>query len=463
MEQSVLDLAERYLTYQTYEQLRETNRRIAEEYPEFARIETVGHGADRTPEYPDGRPIEILIVSDPKAEANRPYAYKKLGHENELPATMDQVVSAETLCENPDRLEELGHNFIFSTMEHPDGIALQEWVEEGEGTFDPATYALGFYRSSVEEQVAWGYPFRYRNANFTRTTPEVKASMYVMKKYKPTVMHEVHASGIDDAHYYLSHPSEEFEARLAEISEANGLFMQQGEPEMPYIQKIGPGLYHPVFTARRAYDYQAQHTPADEIRWSGGTTSAEHLSSIVDNPFIVVSEMPYLTADAQRDTSLSGMTRREAGLSNVETHRQLHASVSGYYTALEPRIRRNDAADVGRLARSIKWWHTQAVPGRIAVEQEAVKAPEFDREATVAEAYSTIQRWDFYGTAFLGEVHHLARRLGETGMASDIEGEVRERIAAIQRASPLRVSPLPNLIRTQVLVGFAAVEQSKSR
>ena len=458
---SSLMSVEQYPRYQTYGKLRETNQRIAGEYPELARIETVGYGADRTPKYPAGRPIEILIVSDPEAEAARPYVLKKLGHENELPATLDQLASAETLCRNPDLLEELGHNFIFSTTEHPDGIALQQWVEDGDGAFDPVIYALGFYRSSAAEQVAWGYPFRYGNANFSRVTPEVAASMYVMQKYKPTVMHEVHASGIDDIYFYLSHPSEAFNTQLAGIASLNGFVMQRGEPEIPYVRKIGPGLYHPVFSARLAYDYGAKHTGAGEMQWSSGTTSAEYLSRIVNDPFVIVSEVPYLTTDALRDMSPSGMTRREAGLADIETHRRLIAIIARYYLALELGIRRSGAADVGRLARSVAWWHTQGAPARIAVEEGAIEAPEFARQATVAEAYSAMQRWEFYSTTFLGQVHHLARRLGEEDMASEISGEVRKRIAAINEVSPLRVSPLPNLIGAQALTGIAAVEQSK--
>ena len=60
--------------YQSYEQLRAFNFEMQETYPRLARVELAGYSSDHTEKYPDGRPLEVLIVADPEYEAVRPYA-----------------------------------------------------------------------------------------------------------------------------------------------------------------------------------------------------------------------------------------------------------------------------------------------------------------------------------------------------------------------------------------------------
>lgn len=172
--------------YQSYEQLRAYNFELQETYPHLARVELAGYSSDRTAKYPDGRPLEALIVADPEYEAARPYALIQVEHDNELPPMSAQQLMACVFCKNPDLLDSIGYNLIFFNTACADGLALQRWVEEGEGQFDPVTYALWGYRPTAAEQIAWGYPFKYKTASFTTPSSEVQAfkGMAICKTYQ---------------------------------------------------------------------------------------------------------------------------------------------------------------------------------------------------------------------------------------------------------------------------------------
>jgi hypothetical protein len=288
--------------------------------------------------------------------------------------------------------------------------------------------------------------------------------MRAMQQYEPEVLHATHAAGIDDAHVYVSHLHPEFVDGFRTSFTKSGLALQEAAaPEMPYLQKIGNGLYHPIPTAQAAYDYRERYTAnPEQMTWRGGTTSTGYLLNVVRNPLVAFTEVPLLTADALRDGGPSGMSLGETILADVANEREIVASATRFYSALESRIQRSDSPAVGRLARSLKWWHQQGAPARLNAEEQASAAPDMAREATVSEMYSNVHRWSFYATLFLGEAQHLATLLGEPGMADEVAAEVAGRIAVIKAASPLHVSPLPQLAGAQALSTVNTLRHGKT-
>jgi hypothetical protein len=453
---------QRYTRFLSYEDLRSNNWKLQEDNYDLVRIETVGHGADWIPhpDYPDSpirvmarRPIEAMIISSPEKEDERPYVLIQMEHENELIATLAIQLMGEVLCKRPELLDELGYNVILLNTTHPDGIALQKWTEAKE--FTPLNYALGFFRSAPSEQVAWGYPLGYKGAViFDTPPPEAKASMRIMEKYRPRVLYSVHGIGVSDAYFYLSHPSDALMEDLERATTHNGRTLQQGESEVGYIPKIGPGMYGAIPTAAAERDH-LQERKQGSMSWKQGATSTDYLRSLVENPFVVAGEMPYFAAQALQDLGLTDMTRRETKLIHIDNEQKMLGRIASYYTQLEPLTINHEVAAVGRLARSIEWWHRDLIPIMHASKKSALGSPEFDRQATVAEAFSSIQHRDFLGSHYLGEVHNLADILGQQSIADEIRGEVKEIIDDINEVSPLRVLSLANSVGAQALSGFA--------
>lgn len=423
----------------------------------------MGYGSDRSAKYPDGRPIEALIIADPEYEASRPYALIQSEHDNELTATLAQKLMARVACENPDLLDDMGYNLIFLNTACADGLALQRWVEEGGGQFDPVAFALWGYRPTGAEQLAWGYPFKYKTVQFDNPPGEVRASMDIMERYKPDCLLALHSSGIDDVYHFLSHPYRSLTKQLARAAKLNGLFMQQGEPEVPYLRydHKEPGIYWPLPTAETEYEHTLTFLPPEKIIASDGTTSAGYLSGIVENPLMALSEMPYLSAAITQDRNPSGYTTRQATAESAIAERQILKDTTYYFEKLKSRVDHSNDPSVGRLARSVAWWCYDVGP-RLIKELEAPPLMG-NYPLSNAQRYSQVQRFDYCHTSFfLGGTHHLAQLLGARAMAGAIRDAVEQRIMNIDLVSPIKVNPTSRLVGAQALSGFAVIRHGRS-
>jgi hypothetical protein len=447
----------RFTRYQTYEELRKHSWWRAANYPQYARVEPVGFGSDRTSEYPNGRPIEALILSTPKKESRRNYALMQVEHENELPATLALQLTADVLCQYPEVLDELGYNVILLNISHPDGIALQEWVNEAE--FTPLSYPLGYYRSAPSEQVAWGYPFAYKDAVSWAMSAEVRASATLIEQRGPTFLHAAHAAAIDDAYFFVSDPSNELLLHdLERAIKRNGLHMQHGTPELPHLKDVPshPGIYYPALSARNEYDVAGS--------WGSGTTSTDYVSGMTDNTFSLQSEVPYFTTDALRSTSPSGMTLADAVHLNRVNEINCAHRIASRLPEIERIVEQDYTPSKGRLLRSLQWYNG-VLMNRSYTREPVEPTPGMKREITEGEAYGHVQRNKYYGVLWQGAVHNLAKKLGNKaiGIANDVRAEVEEQVNAINEVSPLRVLPLPNLVGAQALSGLVAMQHTPSR
>jgi hypothetical protein len=80
-ERAIQNLQGDYARYRGYDALRDELHELRDNHSDLVRLETLGHGADRTPEYPEGRPIEAAIISTaetPEEAARRPYGQSRL-------------------------------------------------------------------------------------------------------------------------------------------------------------------------------------------------------------------------------------------------------------------------------------------------------------------------------------------------------------------------------------------------
>lgn len=450
---------ERFATYQTYEELRAHWWWLARNYPDHTRIELCGHGSDHDTEYPTGRPIEALILSNQKEECKRPYAFLQMEHENELPTTLAIQLIADLICKSPELLDELGYNLILLNTAHPDGIALQEWAQKGE--FTPLSYALGFYRSAANEQVAWGYPFRYKRTVNWNTTAENRASMRLIEQYEPTFLHSFHCAAIDDAHIYLSDNRDTaLIQKLTKTLRRSNLHLQQGPPEMPYHQKIDgyPGFYSPLPSVALDYDNLYGNTePPEDFEWESGTMASDYVAGVADDAYMLLTEVPFLTTDALHSTALSGMTLQDAMRLDRDNTVTNFRSISTFMTKLDDLGELNNSPQTGRLSRSLRWY-CNLLEGinSSPLDKESYKT----RQLTVSEAYGTVQRWQYYGLLFRGEVHHLARRLGRHALAVDVRNEIEAEIESIDKVSPLRVLPLQRLVGAQALCSLVTLQHN---
>ena len=227
---------------------------------------------------------------------------------------------------------------------------------------------------------------------------------------------------------------------------------------MPYLMYDPKerGTYWPLPTAKTEYDYKENLWPRKAVALSHGTTSAGYLSEIVEEPFMMLSEVPYLSASITQDTSPSWQTTRGSALENLVGQKQILENTTYYLNRLESRLACNQDPGAARIARSLAWWCFEVGPQYI---DELESQSGFSHLLSKAERYSQIQRWDYYHTSyFLGGAHHLAWLLGERGMANDLRDIVEQRIMNIDRVSPLKVNPIASLVGAQALSAIAAMQ-----
>ena len=420
----------------TLEELRESSRRLVLEFPEVARLETVGASAE-------GRPIELLTVG----HGRTPALFLGVPHPNEPIGTLTLEFLCRLLCEDAELRARLDATVYAIKVADPDGLVLNEgWFK---GAFSPLRYALDYYRPPHREQVEWSFPIEYRTLRFTTPSPETAAVMRVMERVRPRFFYSLHNAGFCGVYFYVSHERPALFAALHRLVASQGLPLHRGEPEVPYLRTLAPAVYA-LFGIDETYEYLARTLGEDPAPLIEAGTSSDDWLRRVSDAFSLVCELPYYTAPGLEDTSAAGVSRRAAALAGLSRAEALHAECGRAFGALRGR------APEHRLTRSVADY-LEKTPKRLAAERAHAEDPAYAREATRAEALDATTCRAFYHMLYLGEVYRLAEMVGERRLA----GELRDRLAAIasdvEEQSALRVLPLRPLVAVQAGAGLLAL------
>ncbi len=168
-----------------------------------------------------------------------------------------------------------------------------------------------------------------------------------------------------------------------------------------------------------------------------------------------------LTTPVLLDTRPSGITRHEALQERREQLLATARSTRYYYERLQGKAEASEDPRVARLARSIVWWSNDSA-ARQAKRAKAV----LDRgilasiEATKAQAFTGIDQLKYVDDRFSGQVHHIARILGENGIADIVGGNIEQRVTDLNQAHPLEVPDLSHVVAAQALAGFLGMHHT---
>jgi zinc carboxypeptidase len=420
----------------TLEELGESSRRLAEEFPALVRREIVGTSTE-------GRPIELLTVG----HGSRPVLLVGVPHPNEPIGTLTIEFLCRLLCEDAALRAELDVTLSVIKVADPDGFVLNEgWFK---GAFSPLRYALEFYRPPHREQVEWSFPVRYKTLVFETPTAETRAVMDVMRRVRPSLFYSLHNAGFCGVYFYLSHDRPGLVPALHRLVESQGLPLHRGEPEVPYLETIAPAVYA-LFGIDETYDYMAAalgDDPAPHI--DAGTSSDDWLRGVCD-AFSLVCELPYYTSPILADTAPAGCTRREAVRAGLARAGTIHAECARDFEAIRARVPDH------RLTRSVATY-LEKTPARLTAEGRHADDPAFDRPATRAEALDATTCRAFHHLLYQGEVHRLAVMIGEHRLADDLRGRLAASMATVERESRLAVLPLRPLVAVQAGAALVAL------
>lgn len=419
-----------------FEELRTRARDLCAAFPGVARMEQVGLSAE-------GRPIEMVSVGHGRI----PVLLLGVPHPNEPIGTLTIDFLLRLLCEDDDLRARLDVTLHAVPVADPDGLVLNEgWFK---GTFSPLRYALDFYRPPHREQVEWSFPVLYKTLRWTTPTPETATVMRVMERLRPKVYYSLHNAGFCGVYFYVSDGRPELYGPFHELVASQGLPLHRGEPEVPYLRTLAPAIYG-LFGISDTYDYLERtlgEDPATIIE--AGTCGDDWIRRVVD-AYSLVCELPYYTAPALDDPSPAGCTRRDAVIRGVESGLALHGELERFVAALGGR------APDHRLTRSVADY-VRKLPKRLAAQRAEAETPAYAREATRAEAMDATTCAAFYHLLYMGEVHRLARMVGDAPLAEAVHARLATLAAEVERESALRVLPLRPLVAVQAGAGLLAM------
>lgn len=424
--QQVVDTVPDYQVFLTPDELDESSRALAAEFPETVELFEVG----RTRK---DRPLLCLKVGNPEAADAaeiRPAALV-LGvpHPNEPIGCMLIEHFSRCLASNAELREELGYTWYFVKAWDADSLALNTWIK---GPFTITNYSRNFFRPASYEQVEWTFPIDYKTLHFHNPLPETQAVMHLIDQVKPRFIYSLHNSGFGGVYWYQTHKTPEIWEEMREIVEAQGLPLHLGEPETPYAQEWAPALYK-MLTIMDNYDYQEKYGTGDPAEMiTGGTSSADYALQRYGT-FEFVNEMPYFYDERICDKSPIDRTRRDVMLLSLDEREAEFSRLRELLAQVKPLI---DPAD--HFLRAFE----EFIKGKLddATRAMVQENPDFAKPATVAEAFDSLQLRKFFtGRTATLLVRACEAEIARQEAAGDVGTEECGVLSAEKRATLERV------------------------
>jgi hypothetical protein len=433
---------ERYLTLGELEQ---STDRLAAGHPD---IDVWTPGASRAGrplrclEIPGG-PLQALLVALPHPEE----PVGTLALEYLLPLLADGLAA------------ELGFSFSVVKAGDPDATLLNEpWFDE---PYDLPGFLLRAYRPPPHDQFEWTFPVSYKRYAFTRPLPEAAAVMEVIGRRPLDFYMPLHNSDFSGAYYYLSAEDGRLQEELAAVMAAAALPPDCGEPEMPYLRQLAPGIFR-AFSLADDYEFYEAYGADPAVVLTSGTSSDAYAEAMWDC-FTLVSEVPYFTSPRIADQSPAGLTRREAKLRGLEIRQQLASWLHERYV---------EAAS--RLTTETPWQRT--VHAHLADVKDDLRAgraqaeadPAFAEEASVAQLFDQVYLRELDELGRVGQFagmlaaepqqDQLLRALHDEAVA-----EVRTRAERLAAAGGIEAPSIRALVQCQVASLLCALVATRDR
>jgi hypothetical protein len=440
----VLAAVPEYDRYPGLAALETSTDRLAAAHPE---IEVWTPGASRA-----GRPVRCLELPGGPRQA----LLVGLPHPEEPVGTLALEYLLPLLADG--LAAELGFGFSVVKAADPDAALLNEpWFAE---PYDLAGFLLRVYRPPLHDQFEWTFPVAYKRYEFTRPLPEAAAVMRVVARRPLDFYMALHNSNFSGAYFYLSAEDRILQEQLAEVMAAAGLPPHRGEPEVPYLRTLAPGIFR-AFSLADDYDYYDAYGADPAVVLTSGTSSDAYAESVWDC-FTLVAEVPCFTSPKIADTGPAGLTRRAAKLRGLEVQQQLAEWLHERYVKAGPL-----------LTRETPWQRTvhaylAGVKDDLRAERALAEAdPAFAEEATVAQLFDSVYLRELDTLSRLGQFATMvAAEPEQTGLLAELRdeaaAEVRERAPRLAAAGGLRAPPIRSLVQCQVaalLCGLLAVRE----
>ncbi len=434
-----------YDRYPLLAELEESTDRLAAAHPE---VEVWSPGVSRA-----GRPLRCLEIPGGAHEAllvGMPHPEEPVGAlalEYLLPLLADGLA------------EELGFNFSVIKVADPDAALLNEpWFGE---PYDLPGYLLRAYRPPIQDQFEWTFPVEYKRYTFTRPLPEAAAVMKVIDRRPLDFYMPLHNANFSGVYFYLSADDAQLREELAAVLAAAGLPPDRGEPEMPYMRELGPGIFRDISVVDD-YEYYAAYGADPAAVLTFGTSSDAYAKALWDC-FTFVAEVPNFTSPRIADASPAGVTRREAKLRGVDVRDRLSRWLRERYVRAASRLTVETP-----WQRTVHAFLSEIEDDLRAEREQALTEPAFAAEATVAQLFDQDYLRELGTLVVAGQLAAMVAAEPQQDdelrtLRAEVVGEVRQRAARLASAGGLEAPPIRALVKTQVASLLCALVATRER
>ena len=390
-----------------------------------------------------GGPLQALLVGLPHPEE----PVGTLALEYLLPLLADGLAA------------ELGFNFSVIKAGDPDATLLNEpWFDE---PYDLIGFLLRVYRPPLHDQFEWTFPMSYKRYAFTRPLPEAAAVIKVIGRRPLDFYMPLHNSTFSGAYYYLSEEDAQLQDDLTAVMAAAGLPPDCGEPEMPYLRQLAPGIFR-AFGLAEDYEFYEAYGADPAVVLDFGTSSDDYAEAMWDC-FTLVSEVPYFTSPRIADQSPAGLTRREAKLRGLEVQEQLArgcTSATWRRPPASPARRRGSARCMPTSPRSKTTSAPRACRPRPSRNSRRRRPwPSSSTRCTFASSTPLARVGQFAGMiAAEARQDDVLRALHDEAVV-----EVRTRAERLAAAGGIEATPIRALVQCQVASLLCALVATRDR
>ena len=433
--------------FKTVDELNESSRKLAEQYPDLASFYRIGESMA-------GDPIYCLKIGN----GSRAILMYGFPHPNEPIGSMMLDYLSQQLVENEAfRNTFKDVSWYIVKVADNDGAKLNEgWFR---GPYTPLNYALNFYRPASFQQVEWTFPIKYKTLDNNDPIPETRALMNIIEEVKPIFIYSLHNAGFGGVYNYISDDAPILYPIFEKAYEDQNIPAALGEPEMPYAVKFAEAVFK-MPTMRDTYDYYAANTDRDpaEIIGKAGTCSYEYGKQFNEKVFELVCEVPYYYNPKIEDLSETEFIRRDLVLANIEDTKQEDQKIKEIYFPLKDRL------VVDTPLRTALDDFLESSERHLPVQENWAKtAKELEKKATVAEAFDNQQVSKTYKMLLWG----MLRRIMLLNYEKTNDGEfkaagekayrhMKDMSDKLEKELEYTIIPIKKLVQIQLMSGLYA-------
>lgn len=364
-----------YRQFLTIEEMDASSRALAEQYPDVVELLEIGKSRE-------GRPMLCLKIGDGPRNA----IMFGLPHPNEPIGTMLMEYFTQALARDQQLRDDLGYTWYVLKAQDPDGYKLNEgWIK---GPYTIRNYSKNFYRPAMHLQTDWTFPVDYKELHFHDVLPETQAMKDLIDQTKPHFMYSLHNAGFGGVFWYMSWDLPASYEPLAEVVRKHEIPLHRGEPETPTIEVMAPAV-HRIPGIDEEYDYLEKYGIKDIPSVIKGGNCSDDYAKKTYNTFTMLTEMPYFYDARNDDLSESGFTRRDIVLERLDWNEKYNNAILEILAGAKEYI----ASDNVFMLALDDFSNNETIKAERA---RAIKEPDYERPAIVAEWFDNILVNKFY-------------------------------------------------------------------